>query len=351
MRNIDEDSTEEAVRILTLLCFSSRPLTVQELIEGIAVDLQEPARLDPTRRLQDINDLREICPSLIDIGFEANNKLFPEGGGNDSEKETTLTLRIAHFSVQEYLQSNRIRLHRFALNSASAHAEIAQICLVYLQECLVHLQAPGLSNGRVDKMKLQEYPFAYFAARFWQYHCENAANMVPQLDRLILALFQQRQDTFCTWMRLQNPEEVKGPLMSGSIASPIYYASLLGLEGVLRELIGRCENHASEAKDLINAHEGDHGHALVAASFKCHEKVVQMLLDAEANVNARGGYYGNALQTASFMGHEKVVQMLVDAGANVNARSERRGTALEIASRWGHKKAMQILIGAGAVKR
>ena len=143
MRNIDEDSREEAARILTLLCFSSRPLTVQELIDGIAVDLEEPARLNPGRRLQDIEDLRKICPGLIDIGFEANDKLFLKNGGNDSEEETTLTLRIAHFSVQEYLESDRIKLHRFALKSAFAHAEIAQICLVYLQDCLVHLQESG----------------------------------------------------------------------------------------------------------------------------------------------------------------------------------------------------------------
>jgi hypothetical protein len=31
---IDEGSIEEAQRILTLLCFSSRPLTVQEVIDG-----------------------------------------------------------------------------------------------------------------------------------------------------------------------------------------------------------------------------------------------------------------------------------------------------------------------------
>ena len=315
MRNIDEDSREEAGRILTLLCFSSRPLTVQELIEGIAVDLLEPAHLNPARRLQDIDDIREICPGLIDIGFEANNELFPEGGGNDSSEETTLTLRIAHFSVQEYLLSDRIRLHRFALQSAPAHAEIAHICLIYLQECLVHLQKPGLSSGRVNIMKLEEYPFAYFAARFWHYHYTNATNTVSQLDHLILALFQQRQDTFCTWMRLQNPEEVEAPLTSSLIASPIYYASFLGLNGVLCELIDHCQNHASEAKGLINAQGGSHGNVLVAASVEGHEKVVQILVDAGADVNAQGGRYGNALQAASAQGHEKLVQILIDAGA------------------------------------
>jgi ankyrin repeat domain-containing protein 50 len=40
----------------------------------------------------------------------------------------TLTLRIAHFSVQEYLESDRVRQQKaavFVIESASAHAEIA----------------------------------------------------------------------------------------------------------------------------------------------------------------------------------------------------------------------------------
>ena len=348
MRNIDEDSREEAARILTLLCFSSRPLTVQELIDGIAVDLEEPARLNPGRRLQDIEDLRKICPGLIDIGFEANDKLFLKNGGNDSEEETTLTLRIAHFSVQEYLESDRIKLHRFALKSAFAHAEIAQICLVYLQDCLVHLQESGPPSGGLNFMKLQEYPLAYFAAQFWHYHYNNATNTVSQLDRLVLALFQQREDTFCTCMRLQNPERLVDPLTSGMTASPMYYASWLGLDGIVRELIGHCQNHTSMANHLTNAEGGHHEHALMAASSQGHEKVVQILIDAGADVNDILPD-GTALQVASFYGHEKVVQILIDAGADINAVGPE-GTALQAASYPGNEKIVQILLDAGAVK-
>jgi hypothetical protein len=60
LHSIDEGSIEEARRILTLLCFSSRPLTVQEVIDGIAVDLDEPTCLNLRRRLQDMDDLHNI---------------------------------------------------------------------------------------------------------------------------------------------------------------------------------------------------------------------------------------------------------------------------------------------------
>ena len=81
--SIDKSSIEEARRILTLLCFSARPLTVQELIDGIAVDLHEPAGLNPRRRLQDVDDIRGICPGLIDISI--GRDLESEYGDSESE--------------------------------------------------------------------------------------------------------------------------------------------------------------------------------------------------------------------------------------------------------------------------
>lgn len=283
---IDEGSIEEAQRILTLLCFSSRPLTVQEVIDGIAVDLHEPACLNLRRRLQDADDLCEICPGLIDVG----NKI----------ERRTPTLRIAHFSVQEYLESDRITQQKaaaFEIRSASAHAEIAEICLVYLQET-------GLSSGNLDQAKLKDFPLAHFAATFWYHHYKNAGDTISRLDSLILRIFQQHQGSFYTWVKLHDADTpwrrgVDFSLTLSQIASPVYYASLLGLDGVLLELINICQNPASERRDLMNAQGGRYGNALQAASVGGHEKVVRMLMDAGAEVNAQGGDWGNALQAAS----------------------------------------------------
>jgi hypothetical protein len=41
-----------------------------------------------------------------------------------------------------------------------------------------------------------------------------------------------------------------------------------------------------------------------------------MLLDAGADSNMQGGHYSNALQAALKGGHKKVVQMLLDADAD-----------------------------------
>ncbi|ERF74783.1 hypothetical protein EPUS_03167 [Endocarpon pusillum Z07020] len=160
--SINKSWIEDARRILTLLCFSSRPLAVQELIDAVAIQLHEPAGLNLRRRLHDADDFRLLCPGLIDVGAKVNNETHVDSDGSKEIERIVPTLRIAHFSVQEYLESDRIREQQadaFALESASAHAEIAEICLVYLLE-------PGLSSGTLDQTALEEFPLARFAARF-----------------------------------------------------------------------------------------------------------------------------------------------------------------------------------------
>ncbi len=347
--NIDHGLIEDARRILALLCFAPRPLTVRELIDGIAVEIYHSPRLNRKRRLQDSNDIREICLGFIDIGLGADPT-----DETYYEKELTSIVRIAHFSVQEYLESDRIRhqkARKFSLTSGIEHAEIAQICLIYLLD-------PALSSSELNETVLKEYPLAQFAATYWYHHYKEAVCSDSKLVNLALKLFQ-RQETFLTWVRLHDidrPWRTRDQinLFMDHIAAPVYYASLLGLDQVLYELIntGQPESMApistSKASKIINAQGGEYGNALQAASAEGHKKVVQQLLDKGAKINAQGGEYGNALQAASAKGHKEVVQQLLNKGAEINAQDEHYGNALQTASTRGHKEVVQQLLNNGA---
>lgn len=89
-----------------MLCFAARPLTVPELIEGVVIDISS-TRLNLKRRLQNADDIHDICLGLVDITLNTDDR-----AGLDVPMQT---VRIAHFSVQEYLESQRIQSQKAAI--------------------------------------------------------------------------------------------------------------------------------------------------------------------------------------------------------------------------------------------
>lgn len=241
---------------------------MREIIDGIAVKINDSTGLNPKRRLQDANDIREICIGFIDIGLRTGHTTETY-----LEEELTLTVRIAHFSVQEYLESERIQHQKaaiFHLTSVTAHGEIARICLTYLLE-------HGLSSSNLDQSLLEEFPLAKFAAMHWYYHYQGTAKHDPRLEDFILKLFQ-RQDSFATWVRLHDMDRPWDASINfrralDDIPAPVYYASLLGLDQVLH--------------DILNSEQLE-GTTIPALSLGSTSNLSK-------KINTQGGRYGNAL--------------------------------------------------------
>ena len=394
--NTDSYWIKDVRRMLTMLCFASRPLTVQELIDSVAVETGNSAGLNRKRRLQDFG-ICEVCCGLVDVfldkdvsgengysGVEDEDASEKEDASEDGDVSAEIlhndprtsdlpstrivpTFGIAHFSVQEYLESKRIRCQKaasFGLSSITAHAEIAEICLIYLLE-------PGLSRTKLNQATLKEYPLAEYAATYWYHHYKRMENPTSALDNCVLKLFQN-QTSFATWVRLHDVDAAYGPYFLvpdqkhhgrrlEDIPNPIYYASLLGLDNALRELL-RFEQEESTTTSVPSltttpkgseqtfSAAGSHGGAMQAASYHGNNYTIQILLDSGFDINNQGIYddKGSALQVASFQGHERVVQTLLDRGADINIQSQYHDSALQEASRQGHKEVVEILLNRGA---
>lgn len=311
------------------LAYSARPLRVEEVAEVVAIDFDH-LRFDAENRLPDPRDVLTICSSLVTIAAST-----AEIDGVSCEIEE---LRLAHFSVKEYLISNCVRTGSgFQYNIREcAEDRLAQGCLIYL------LQFQGstlLSPNNID-----DFPLARYTAEHWTRHTRAARDGADQIDQLSIQLFQSKGDAYINWIRLFDPDMPwRGADLTKSIsdvACPLYYASL---EGLVKPAAHLLEKDAD-----ANAQGGAYDNALQAASARGHEAIATLLLEKGANVNAQGRYYSSALQVASAEGHEAIATLLLKKGANVNAQGGDYGSALQAASAEGHKAIVTLLLEKGA---
>ena len=363
--NIEEEYTEEARRLLTLVIFSPKRLSVEEVIDGIAVDLEQPSRLDPERRLQGVEDLQMICPGLITF---ITNPSFT-------------VVQIAHFSVQEYLESDRIKsskASKYALSSDAAHDEIARVFLTYLMDL-------DFDEYREVELLSSDYPLIWEAVLHWSDHCKQSVERSAHLGKLLKQFFIENPRSFSMWeawyWELYHQTGRPYPFLHKSEKSPLDYAILFSLDDLTEQLIQRM---ADPRQGQIAPQNQDHleQSALLEAANANNRFAMKKLLEAGFDVNTECLTSRiNPLQVACLRGWEDMVNTLVKKGADINAvasnyspvlvaniatdnppypgRTQRwagadindldgRVPALCIAATKGHKGVVKLLLEAGA---
>jgi len=105
------------------------------------------------------------------------------------------------------------------------------------------------------------------------------------------------------------------------LAKPLYYASDLGLQNVVKMIL--------EQQGDINEAVAELGQtALHRAAVQGHAEVVRLLLEHHANFDTRDQFGETALYMATKGGHETVVQLLVECQADVNKQNKAGWTVL-----------------------
>ncbi|EUC36316.1 hypothetical protein COCCADRAFT_88667, partial [Bipolaris zeicola 26-R-13] len=302
LTSISEEYADYAIRILQWLAFSERPLSLEELAEVIAIDVSRDPEFDRDEVLEDPLDVLRICSSLVSITHES---YFLNSSFALFEKPSEEIVVLAHYSVKEYLISDRIKrgqAARYSLHAALCHGAIAAACLGYLNQ----FQEPELITDRA----LQEFKLARYSAKFWSRHVRKADDQEVEVNNLACRLLSTENPAYFIWMRINHPDrEFRWNHYPGSTTNilPLYCASMLGLEKVVSLFLS---GNADP-----NARGGECDNALQAASTKGHDRIVKILLSAGAKVNAKGGKYGYALLAALKCGHEHTTKVLIEAGA------------------------------------
>ena len=324
LREINKANRDHACRLLQCLTVALRPLRVEELAEVLAIDFNAPAhggipQLNPNWRWADHHQaVLSTCSSLIAIVDDGDFQV----------------VQFSHFSVKEYLTSDRLAyssrdVSRYHVRLEPAHTILAQACLGVLLRL----------DDSVNKHNAADIPLVNYAARYWFDHAwfENVASRIRDAMEYF---FDAGKSHWTAWCRVQMVDKrwvdfsVDGMVDD---AFPLYYASLGGFYDLAEHLVGKHPEH-------INARGGQMMTAFVAALFMKHFHVADLLHQYGAHVDVRGKTENTPLRTACAAGFLDLVDWLLNRGADVNAQGYRRYTPLHCAAFRGHLSICQMLI-------
>ena len=333
LKDIDEEKWEYAHRIFQFLTVSARPLYVQELAEVFAISIDE--EISQTTGIPDFNPrwrqpdaesaVLSACPSLIAVVKIDGDQV----------------IQFSHFSVQEFLTSDRlrdqcsIRLSQFHVLPRPAHTFFAKACLSVLLQLNSHIH-----KGSIEGM----FPLATYAAEHWVSHAQRGD--VSLIGDGMDHLFETDKPQFAAWIWVYNIDSPSGPHLERTHpgipeTAPLYYAALCGFLDMVKRLV---ESHPDDVTTL-----GCDGRTpLHAALRNGHSDVALLLLRHKADANARDNQDETPLQIASRLGDIKAIQSLIDCQANPNAKNRANETPLSLASRNGRLEAARLLLKNGA---
>ena len=287
----------------------------------ITVNIEGEPWADETLRFPEPKDLLAICSSLLKVD-----------DSDDNQELQYSAIRLAHFSVKEYLVSERIRNQTtasFSLEEIPSHEIIASTCLAYLltfngSNCL---QSPGYRTIRKSN------PLIEYACSYWTNHAREAGLQIDALKRLSLQFFRPECEAYGVWL------DFLGNELTEFCNLPLCQMASHGVVCLVDLLL--------EQGTEVN-HVDENGTALWAASNMGYEAVVRALLRYGADVDIEHTEYGTPLQAACRVADMGTVYALLDAGASINHESGDYGTALQAAVWGGNLEIVQLLTRKGA---
>lgn len=317
MKRIQSQDPKKAAlakHVLSWICYSMRPMTVDEIRFALAVapgdtDMDEEALIDGEL-------LVSVCAGLVTIDRDSN------------------VIRFVHPTTQEYFEGSRI--NRFP----NALKEIVTTCLTYLS--FKQFSDGHCLTDKEMETRLREYPFLQYAAQYWGDHARGMPEQDEKIQDLIMRFLAQKQKVSCVVQVTHLPKyqyEGYSQHFPGRV-SGLELAASLGLVEIVHKLL--------ENGERINEQDSDGGTALHWAVWGGYETAAQLLLEKGADVHAVSCNKGTPLHWAAEGGHESVVRLLLKHKSEIAAKDARQWTAMHRAAWNGYDTIVRLFL-AGKV--
>ena len=330
-----------AMTTLMWICYSERPLLVDELCHALAVEIGSTHF--NSDNVPATETLLTCCQGLLTVDKEA------------------MTLRLIHHTLREYLCTHCNLFPR-------AHLLVAETCLTYLNsdkaKALPAKPQPDLSG----------MPFLKYSSRYWGTHAKRElSDRVILLSMELLGNYEGHAaaDTlFEQILSKKDSPEVNVP----SLFSGLHCASFFGIVEVMTGLLRMNDCDANQrdsvgmtplawavrrgdeevvelllSREAVDPDKPDYGGRtpLLWAAYEEHESVVKQLLGREdINPDKPDNEGSTPLLWAAINGHESVVKQLLDREDVNPDKPDNEGRApLYWAAFQGHESLVEQLLG------
>ena len=365
LKEINKANREHARRLLQCLTVALRPLCVEDLAEVLAIDFDALIhggipQSNPNWRWNDQHQaVLSTCSSLIAIVDDGNSQV----------------VQFSHFSVKEFLTSNRLSrssgdVSRYHILLEPAHTILAQACLGVLLRLDDHVGEDDVGG----------IPLVEYAAEYWIDHARVRDVSLRIRDSMEYFLDADKPH-WTAWSRVQVIDVEWGSFSPNEWmddAFPLYFASLGGFYDLAELLVGKHPEHINargglmvtplaaalygrhfQVAELLHRHgadvnvRGHRGHTLLRAACEFEAlDIVQWLLDHRADVNTQSISFWTPLHTAAWYGYLQIFRMLIEHNANVHLPDQLGDFPLHRATTPcnldGHLEIMQLLLDHGA---
>ncbi|KAH0547752.1 hypothetical protein FGG08_000009 [Glutinoglossum americanum] len=381
-------------RILELVTVAYRPLTIEELREALSV-VPGDTIWEPKEHFNDVFSILTCCGSLLVVD------------------EETLTVRLAHHSIRQFLLSGFKDSNNIPFKIDEARRRMADIIITYLGYGIFGTQLSNMvvpqiraelapsrivrstleSSSSVRNLTLKllksrkqtnydigptlaetsklfnsrsvdEFHFFSYAKLYWLQHILCTSDQEPAMYGLLLRLFQEGV--------------VDADAAGEDGRTPLSWAAKSGHGAVVKQLLDSgkvdvsskdkfgqtplwraAENgHEVVVKQLLGSSKvnpdsrDDHGQTpLSRAAENGHEAVVKQLLgSSKVDPDSRDDHGQTPLTRAAENGHEAVVKQLLDSSkADPDSRDDHGQTPLSRAAENGHEAVVKQLLSSSKV--
>ena len=224
LREIPKEKRQHAHRLFQCLVVAIRPLRAEELAELFAIEFDRdagPSLKEGWRPESPEDAVLSACSTLIAVIEDKGSKI----------------VQFSHFSVKEYLTSDRLRtseMDHYHIPLGAAHTILARACLTVLLQL----------DENVDKKRLKGFPLALYAAQHWVDHAKHE-DVASRIQGAMEQLFNPSKPYLPAWNWIHDVDSFEAPKTIDDLkerpewpkATALYYAALCGFSGLANYLI------------------------------------------------------------------------------------------------------------------